>query len=85
MRVTWYLDSSNAYLLSGDFYTVLIDAHATYTYGVVRDTQHGFNIVRVDFDTTLPQEEWEPFLNTLMLAAEVRYNDIKGSQHVGTL
>lgn len=81
MSVIWYLDKGNAYLASGEFYIDLIDETALYTYGVVRDKKHGFNVVRVDFDPTIPLEEREPFLRTLLLAAEVRYHDLKGSQH----
>lgn len=88
MKITWYMDEGNAYLSEGRFFVAFPDRPqrpSTYTYAVVRDKLHGFNVVRVDFSASTPVEEREAIMQNMLLMAEIRYNDLTGKHNEQTV
>jgi len=76
VKVTWYI-SADAWLqgiLCGQFRVEERD-----NFSVVRDALHGYNALRVDWDETDPPlvKDRIEIMNNMLLAVEVRYNDMK--------
>jgi len=76
MRVTWYIgnDVWLHNLLSGGFYVKTDDG-----FSVIKDARLGYNALRVDWEETDPPlvEDRIEIMNNMLLATEVRYNDMK--------
>lgn len=68
--VTWDWPTVNhvGYILNGDFYT-----YHKMDYSVVRDRCKGFNVCRVDWESGVPNEERERYMNVMRDAAEIKY------------
>lgn len=72
-------------IISGFFYTdIQRSTTSDRWFGVVKDRLMGYNVLRVDFDPDMSEKEMRDYMDTMLLAAEVRYHDNQGSHHVGT-
>ena len=85
MKVHWLIPSAHelkaGVILNGN---MLVNhkqsLYAGTPYSVVRDTKHGFNLVRVDWDAEdllLPAEERAAIMDNMRLLAEIKIEQMK--------